>query len=192
MLHHCAFAWKTMKERPFAWRVVYPKRYHHSSSSFLTIFPQKCQAKNHDGSGQKFLSTSDSIWPQLMQALVIIMVCKLGGTSSISAEKFVNPWKISIMSEPIIPRDAGLKIFLAFFLLYKNLKDQSAQIDLLGWQIMASWVFLFRLPWSLVSVMGFLLRCAKVSNISGQNQHIFRKISYVEKIISLKKRHYFR
>ena len=91
VLHHCAFAWKTMKERPFAWRVVYPKRYHHSSSSFLTIFPQKCQAKNHDGSGQKFLSTSDSIWPQLMQALVIIMVCKLGGTSSISAEKFVNP-----------------------------------------------------------------------------------------------------
>ena len=101
MLHHCAFAWKTMKERPFAWRVVYPKRYHHSSSSFLTIFPKKCQAKNHDGSDQKFLLTSDSIWPRLM-ALVIIMVCKLGGTSSISAEKFVNPWKISIMSEPII------------------------------------------------------------------------------------------
>ena len=115
MFHHCAFAWKTMKERPFAWRVVYPKRYHHSSSSFLTIFPQKCQAKNHDGSGQKFLLTSDSIWPQLMQALVIIMVCKLGGTSSISAEKFVNPWKISIMSEPIITRDAGMKISKAFF-----------------------------------------------------------------------------
>ena len=112
MLHHCAFAWKTMKERPFAWRVVYPKRYHHSSSSFLTIFPQKCQAKNHDGSGQKFLSTSDSIWPQLMQALVIIMVCKLGGTSSISAEKFVNPWKISIMSEPIITSVISVVEFL--------------------------------------------------------------------------------
>ena len=75
---------------------------------FSDYFPQKCQAKNHDGSGQKFLSTSDSIWPQFMAALVIIMVCKLGGTSSISVEKFVNPWtEISFMSEPIITRGTG-------------------------------------------------------------------------------------
>ena len=129
MFHHCAFAWKTMKERPFAWRVVYPKRYHHSSSSFLTIFPQKCQAKDHDGSGQKFLSTSDSIWPQLMAALVIIMVCKLGGTSSISAEKFVNPWKISIMSKPIITNVSFVVEFLPwwvkiFLFLAKNQQTQ--------------------------------------------------------------------
>ena len=81
---------------------------------FSDYFSPKMSSQNHDGSGQKFLLTSDSIWPRLM-ALVIIMVCKLGGTSSISAEKFVNPWKISIMSEPIITRDAGMKISKAFF-----------------------------------------------------------------------------
>ena len=116
VLHHCAFAWKTMKERPFAWRVVYP-RYHHSSSSLLFSpkMPEKCQAKNHDGSGQKFLLTSDSIWPAPAHGLVIIMVCKLGGTSSISAEKFVNPWKISIMSEPIIISFSSIVEFLLWY-----------------------------------------------------------------------------
>ena len=57
---YCAFAWKTMRERPFAFLEFTRDiiTHHH-----LLLFPQKCHAENHDGSGQKFLLTSDSIWP---------------------------------------------------------------------------------------------------------------------------------